>query len=259
VFRSAGMRKKRYKMTSKIAVCLEVGPEATGAFVPDCPGCWVFGRTKGSALKKARSAVVDWIEGLRRQGGEIPHSGRNLRVDLRRQIEIEVAEMMKIAYNPAKAGKPEPLFWSEVLPVTRDDIKRTIWLMKYSRQDLLELVSHLTEEQLNFKPPDQTRTIKNCLKHIAYVEPWYINRLNIELPEDYPKDVFEFLNYTRKIVVNSLSDLPREKMRGVHQPVKYKSPTCDLWTARKVLRRLVDHERLHTRYIQKVLKMYPKI
>jgi hypothetical protein len=242
---------------SKISVCLEVGPDATGAFVPDCPGCWVFGRTKESALKKVRSAVVDWIEWLRRQGGEIPYSGRNLRVDLRRQIEIEVAEMMQVAYNPAKAGKPEPLFWSEVLPVKKDDIRRTIKLMDYSRKDLRNLVSNLTKEQLNFKPPGQPRTIKNCLKHIGYVEPWYINRLNIELPENYPKDVFEFLNYTREIVVNSLSDIHREKMREVFQPTKYKSPTCDLWTARKVLRRLVDHERLHTRYIQKVLKMYP--
>ena len=243
-------------MISKISVCLEVGPEATGAFVPECPGCWAFGRTKESALKKVRSAVVDWIECLRRQGGEIPYSGRNLRVDLRRQIEIEVAEMMQVAYNPAMAGKPEPLFWSEVLPVTRDDIKRTIRLMEFSRYDLLELVSHLTKEQLNFKPPGQPRTIKNCLKHIAYVEWWYVNRLNIEMPEKFPKDVFGLLNHIRELVVEALEKLPREKMRGVHQPVKYKSPTCDLWTARKVLRRLVDHERLHTRYVKRVLKTY---
>lgn len=246
-------------MTSKIAVCLEVGPEATGAFVPDCPGCWVFGRTKERALAKVKDAIVDWIERLKSQGDENLHAGRNFQPSSKHNIEIEVAEEIRVNYNPAKAGKPEPLFWSEVLPVTRDDVKRTIQLMEFSRYDLLELVSHLTKDQLNFKPPDQPRTIKNCLKHIAYVEPWYINRLNIELPENYPKDVFEFLNYTRKIVVDSLSGLPREKMRGVFQPTKYKSPTCDLWTARKVLRRLVDHERLHTRYIQKVLKMYPKI
>jgi len=244
-------------MTSKIAVCLEVGLEATGAFVPDCPGCWVFARTKERALAKVKDAIFEWIEWLKSQGDENPQAGRGFKPSYKHNIEIEVAEMIRVNYNPAKAGKPEPLFWSEVLPVKKDDIKRTIKLMEYSRQDLLNLVSNLTKEQLSFKPPNQPRTIKNCLKHIAYVEPWYINRLNIELSEKYPKDVFEFLNYTREIVVNSLSDLPRDKMRGVHQPVKYKSPTCDLWTARKVLRRLVDHERLHARYIQKVLKMYP--
>jgi predicted RNase H-like HicB family nuclease len=237
------------KAMSKFSVCLEVGPQATGAFVPDCPGCWVFGRTQERALEKERTAIVEWFEWLKKHGEKAQ--------DKRHNIEIEVAEMIQVSYNPAKAGKPEPLFWSEVLPVKRDDIKRTIQLMKYSRKDLLALVSHLTGKQLGFKPPDQPRSIRNCLRHIAYVEWWYVNRLDIEMPEKFPKDAFGLLNHIRELVVGALKKLPREKLRGVHQPVKYKSPTCDLWTARKVLRRLVDHERLHTRYIQKVLKMYP--
>jgi predicted RNase H-like HicB family nuclease/uncharacterized damage-inducible protein DinB len=246
-------------MISKISVCLEVGPEATGAFVPDCPGCWVFARTKERALAKVKDAIFEWIEWLKSQGDENPHAGLDFQPSYKHNIEIEVVEMIRVNYNPAKAGKPEPLFWSEVLPVKKDDIKRTIKLMEYSRQDLLNLVSNLTKEQLSFKPPNQPRAIKNCLKHIAYVEWWYVNRLNIEMPEKFPKDVFELLSHIRELVVGALEKLPRDKMRGVHQPVKYKSPTCDLWTARKVLRRLVDHERLHTRYIQKVLKMYPEI
>jgi len=236
-------------MISKISVCLEAGPEATGAFVPDCPGCWVFAQTKKRALEKVRIAIDEWFEWLKKHEEKAQ--------DKRHNIEIEIAEMLRVDYNPAKAGKPEPLFWSEVPPVKKDDIKRTIRLMNYSRKDLLNLVSKLTGKQLSFKPPDKPRTVRNCLKHIAYVEPWYITHLNIELPENYPKDVFELLNYTREMVVNSLRNLPKDKMRGIFQPGKYKSPICDLWTARKVLRRLVDHERLHTRYIQKVLKMYP--
>jgi len=56
-----------------------------------------------------------------------------------------------------------------------------------------------------------------------------------------------------------LQNLPEEKWSGVFQPRKYVAPeamVCNLWTARKMLRRFVDHERLHTRYIEKVLKMY---
>ncbi len=118
------------------------------------------------------------------------------------------------------------------------------------------MVSTITEECLGWEPPGKPRTIRNCLEHIAYVEPWYISRLNIELPEDYPEDVFELLDHTRHIVMECLQNLPQSKMRGVLQPKKDKSPRCDLWTARKVLRRLVDHERLHTKYIEKVLKMH---
>lgn len=241
---------KKEKAISKIAVCLEVGPQATGIFVPDCPGCWVFGRTMKRALQKVKIAVFEWYEWIKKHGGKIPQ--------LSNEMEIETAEMLQVDYNPVKAGKPEPLFWSEVLPVKREDIKRTIRLMNYSRKDLLYLVSKLTSKQLSFKPPNEPRTIRNCLKHIAYVEWWYVNRLNVEMPEKFPKDVFGLLSYIRELVVESLEQLPKEKMKGVHQPAKYKSPTCDLWTARKVLRRLVDHERLHTRYIRKVLDLYGK-
>jgi len=60
--------------------------------------------------------------------------------------EIEVAEMLRVDYNPVEVGKPEPLFWSEVTPVKEGDIKRTIRLMEYSRKDLLGLTSTITEE-----------------------------------------------------------------------------------------------------------------
>ena len=237
-------------MPSKIPVCLEVGPQATGAFVPEYPGCWVFGQTKESALAKIRTAIVDWFNWVNKHGES--------HIDISPGIEVKVVEMLRVDYNPAEAGKPEPLFWSEVLPVQSHDIETTIRLMKYSRKDLLELVDNLTEECLEWKPSEKPRTINNCLEHIAHVEPWYITRLNIELPEDYPTAVFELLNYTRDIVLDCLQNFPERKMSGIFQPEKYKSPVCDLWTARKVLRRLVDHERLHTKYIDKLLEMYPK-
>ncbi len=235
-------------MITPIAVCLEIGPQGAGAFVPDCPGCWVYGRTRERALKKVRVAIKQWFDWLEEHGENYPEA--------KRKFKIEVVESMAVDYNPVKAGKPEPLFWSGVLPVNRDDIKRTIRLMNYSRQDLFDLVSNLTKEQLDFKPPGKPRSIRNCLKHLAYVEWWYVNRLNIEMPEKFPRDLFGLMNHIRELVIGVLEKFPREKMRGVYQPLRYKSPTCDLWTARKVLRRLVDHERIHTRYIQKVLKAY---
>ncbi|MFQ6033603.1 MAG: DinB family protein, partial [Candidatus Bipolaricaulia bacterium] len=160
----------------KIQVCLEIGPQGTGAFAPDRPGCWVFGRTPERALEKEREAVSAWLRWLRRHGEEVPEPGH---------IELEVAEMLRVDYNPVEAGKPEPLFWSEVQPINEADITRTLQLMGYSRADLLELVQGLDEEVLNWHPPGEPRTIENCLRHIAYVEPWYLSRLEIELPKDY--------------------------------------------------------------------------
>ena len=234
----------------RILVCLEVGSGGTGAFVPDCPGCWVFGRTPESALKKVGDAMVEWVEWLRRHG-ERPR----IKAD---EIEIVEGEILRVTYNPVEAGKPEPLFWSEVLPIDYEDIERTIRLMEYSRSDLLKLVSKLDGEVLDWQPPKKPRTIRNCLRHIGIVEWWYITRLDIDSAEEFPEDVFELLHSTRKTALHNLQNLPEKKWSGVFQPKKDVDPEaiiCNLWTARKMLRRFVDHERLHTRYIEKVLKM----
>ncbi|MFB0567822.1 MAG: type II toxin-antitoxin system HicB family antitoxin [Candidatus Bathyarchaeia archaeon] len=235
----------------KIFVCLEVGQGGTGAFVPECPGCWVFGRTPERALEKVKVAINDWFEWLKRHGEKIPTEAS--------KFAVEVGEILRVNYNPVEAGKPEPLFWSEVTPTKSKDIARTICLLGYSRSDLLNMVSSLGNEILDWQPPGKPRTLRNALEHIGFVEWWYITRLDVELPTKFPKDVFDLLSHTRKIVIDYLQDFPKGKRSGVFQPrrdVGRRAKICNLWTARKVLRRLVDHERLHTNYIEKVLQMY---
>lgn len=228
-----------------MSVCLEAGPEGTSVFVPNCPGCLVFGRTPESALAKAKTAIVDWFEWLETHGEHVPAKNKD--------FKVKVSEILRVTYNPVEAGKPEPLFWSETLHVTRKDVLRTLRLMEYSREDLLKTVTGLNSAILGWKPTSEPRTIENCLRHIAYVEPWYITRLNVDLQCECPKNVFKMLNSTRSAVVHCMQNFPREKMEGIYQPTKDASPTSNLWTARKVLRRLVDHERLHTKYLQKIL------
>lgn len=119
-----------------VRVCLEIGVGATGAFVPDRPGCWVFGRDSDSALSKVRAAAEEWSDWLSSHGEKVRPDARLL---------AEPAEILHVNYNPALAGKPEPLFWSEVPPVSGRDIKRVVQLMEYSRNDLLELASGLDQ------------------------------------------------------------------------------------------------------------------
>ena len=59
----------------------------------------------------------EWFSWLRRHGEQVPEPG---------EIELEVAEMLRVDYNPVEAGKPEPLFWSEIQPITPADLARTL-------------------------------------------------------------------------------------------------------------------------------------
>jgi hypothetical protein len=83
-----------------------------------------------------------------------------------------------------------------------------------------------------------------------------VTRLDIDLPRNFPPDVFDLLGHTRQLVERSLSRLTEDQCKDVFQPKNDPSPVCNLWTARKVLRRLVDHERLHTGYIKRIAASY---
>lgn len=197
-------------------------------------------------MSKAERAISEWHSWLKSHGEEeVPPA-----------IRINPVSIMHVTYSPAVAGKPEPLFWSEIHAVSMKDISRAVRLMDYSREDLLKSCSELDEAALHWKPKDEPRTIANTLRHIADVDRWYLERLNVDLPKSPRMETFELLRYTRELVRSQLISLPRQKRKGVFQPTKDPSPTCNLWTARKVLRRTVDHERLHARYIDKVIRMY---
>lgn len=231
----------------QVQVCLEVGPKVAGAFVPDCPGCWVFGRDQDAVLNRAKTAVTEWHSWIRAHGESVASPSI---------ITIDPVEIIHVSYNPAAAGKPEPLFWSEVYPVSVKDINRTLRLMEYARNDLLELCSGLRRDALRWKPKTEPRSIANSLRHIAVVEWWYLTRLNIELPREFPRDLFQLLRYTRELAERSLGRLSKQERSEIVQPKSDLSPVCNLWTARKVLRRFVDHERLHTNYIRKLIRLY---
>jgi predicted RNase H-like HicB family nuclease len=145
----------------RVEVCLEVGPDAAGAFVPDYPGCWVFGRNEDAAMNRARKAILEWHSWVKAHGESIESPTA---------VETDPAEVMHVPYNPAEAGKPEPLFWSEVLPVSVKDIGRTMQLMEYSRRDFLESCSRLRRDALRWKPKSEPRSVNNCLRHIAIAE-----------------------------------------------------------------------------------------
>jgi predicted RNase H-like HicB family nuclease len=234
-------------MINKVAVCLEIGPQATGAFAPDYPGCWVYGKTETAALRRVKTNVMEWFGWMKSHGESVP--------DINDNVKVEVAEKLRVDYDPSEAYTPEPLFWSEVAPIKKEDINRTIRLMGYSRSDLLTTIAGIDGDIMDWQPPVKLRPVRDCLIHIARAELWYITRLNIEFPVNLPENPLELLDYSRRLVQEHLQNLPRRKMKGVFQPRKHRSPVCNLWTARKVLRRIVDHEMLHIRDIKEVLEL----
>lgn len=101
----------------------------------------------GKRVDKVKSAIGDWFEWLETHEEQVLAKSKD--------FEVEVSEMPRVTYNPVKAGKPEPLFWSETPRTTRKDTLRTIRLMRYSREDLLKTVNGLSSNILNWKPTNE--------------------------------------------------------------------------------------------------------
>jgi predicted RNase H-like HicB family nuclease len=59
-----------------------VGSDGTGAFVPSCPGCWVFGRTQESTLTKVKSAIGDWFEWLETHVEQVLAKSKDFEVEV---------------------------------------------------------------------------------------------------------------------------------------------------------------------------------
>jgi uncharacterized damage-inducible protein DinB len=176
-------------------------------------------------------------------------------------IEIAVAGE-SIGFGPFDPGDPAALFPPDQAPITREEIEGYIRLMGYARADLLALVSHLTDDALDWQPHPGHFTIRRVLRHIGNAEEWYVSRLvpPETLPAEWEHDegmpIFEFLEMERRTAVERLRQLTPEEMSRVFFPAHWTKHPDEPWTVRKALRRFLEHEREHTAQIREMLVIW---
>lgn len=139
-----------------------------------------------------------------------------------------------------------------------DDVVRTRTLLEHSRTDLRELLADRPPAVFDHRLVEDRRTVREIVDHIAIAENWYLTRIElpVDIPadwRDYPKETFERLSSTRADVGRVLDGLP-----DVPSDRRTRTWTVDgeQWSYRKLLRRLVWHERLHTRQLNRLI---PKV
>jgi uncharacterized damage-inducible protein DinB len=162
--------------------------------------------------------------------------------------------------DPWIAGGTNALFTPELEVTTQKEIDQCIQRMGWNREDLLSLVKQLPKSVIKKCPPKEPRSIANALSHIADAELWYISRLHRDMRKEsrlLPRDPFKRLAKAREITCQALLSLTPQELKNVYIPTMWCSPRQRLlkekWTAKKVLRRLLEHERQHTQYIKRLL------
>jgi hypothetical protein len=121
------------------------------------------------------------------------------------------------------------------------------WLLEQTRADLLAVVETITPTRRKRRISGQRfKHLNDILMHVAFAERWYFDRLGLAFPrDDMPNNPLKALEKVRGHTINTL---PR--LVGNTEVVERSG---EWWSARKVVRRMLWHERDHTQHIGKVM------
>jgi len=230
----------------RILVGMEINNEGRDqAWALDFPGCFAYGNNSSEAVIKLAQELVayeTWV------GRHVDHSWVKLEDFDVRIIETWQVFTMNDQYELEDgAYAVNAWFRHDWKPLTDIDIARGTDLMRWSREDLLDVVATLSDDVLDRKYQGERWSIRGILKHVANAEWWYLDRLNLagDNRGGMPKDAIDRLDWVRTYLNDALSKLSGSEM--------VYGKEGEFWSPRKLLRRVLWHEIDHTRHILKLI------
>ena len=207
------------------------------AWVLELPGCFARSDSREGAIKCAPRAIADyfnWRDGYQRVTDDIAATLATKVVEEYRNYETLDGHWVNAFFEYDR----RPLGSAET-----DDIR---WLLSCTRSDLMSTVQRIPVALLDRQiDGERFSTLRGVLKHVALAERWYFDKVGLAVPkEELGTDVLRMLEVIRR---NSIMQLPRltddPTVREVHG---------ELWSARKIIRRTLWHERVHTWHLQRL-------
>ena len=230
---------------------VESGPrrKKTMVHVLQLLGCIANGPTTEEALARTPAAINNYRRFLSRHGAT---------------IEMETEIMTEIANHITEGiwlgnGDPSLMFEPDLLPLTEEDGEVFILRLEWMWEEIVALVGGLSEAQLEEKPQPKGRAIRSILEHILESEYAYMYAFG--RPEGLP---------ALGSIVKKKEGLLLEWMATVHS-VEYERLRSLTWeersepfihwkytrTARKVMRRMLEHRWEHLMELQERLGEAP--
>ena len=206
--------------------------------------------TRSEVLDRVPQKLEEYCQWLARHRGTTPACSIGM------TGAIEVVE--EIAGN-------EVAFQEDFLQASVDEISHCAELLGYLRLDLMTTVEPLPAKVMEWDPPYRHfasyawwRTIWQIVKHVALTEvAYYLPSVGWEVRLDLRAlqiaDWHEQLWQSREEAYRFLDEL-----RASSDRVRLRNGD-ETWTVRKVLRRLVWHERLHLKSIRRIVADYERM
>lgn len=213
------------------------------AWVFELPGCYARGSTKEEAINLAPASIEELHARLSQSGFPIN--------DAHAPVRVVIAEDF-LASQSSPDYIVNAFFDNDRIPLTDYDINYARNLLSLNQEDLLSIFAQLSDETLDREISGEIqKNIRGILQHIGTAEWWYWDRLGLTVPrKDLPDDLTELLGYVREFTLQRLPELVGN----------IQTSTClgEQWSPRKLLRRTIWHERVHTLQIAHYLKEVPQ-
>ncbi len=230
-------------------VGLSVSDEVIGATVLDLPGCAYEAPSREAVLSMLPVVIAEHMDWLAAHGETVDSS--DTAVEIIEQIDVEGAE----------GAEGEFVFEDDRRPATDSEIETGIRRMRYARADLLELVDSVSDYVMDWRPPltammridswkPQPLTIREIVSDITGAEGYYMRGLRAGR-EPAAGSLNEYdLRSGQSALFDRLRSLSEDERGRVYRPIRPWQQAPELWTARKVIRRVISHERFHTAEIR---------
>ena len=246
----------------KLTAALETG--TTGLWygrIAELIGTHARASTRAGVLDELQSELLYHIEWMRRHGYEPPQV---------RGPKLVVGEEVSGIGQLGESGGEVALFRYDVKPVSKKVLEDCVRWMRYNRADLIAQVKDLPAETMAHVPAGKKRNITQILGHVCNAEEFYVSRLgpdadmlyesslgmNVQEVDALP--VSERLGIVRRGCVETLRQLVPSRGDQVFTRAQYSSYPGERWTAHKVLRRFLEHEREHIYNIRDYLGVPPR-
>ncbi len=221
----------------RYALALQFERMTVEAWVPDLLGCFCVASNEREAIAQAPPAIAEYLAWL--------HRHREEAVSIPEVIEVDVEERVVATAETSW----EICFAADEGEVRDEELEVAIQRMGYARSDLLRIVASLPAVALDWRPAPAKRTVREIVQHIASADGYY--RASLQESADQTSEERLDIETQRALTIARLRAMT-PLQRGTFYRPAWREPS-EPWTTRKVLRRIIYHERFHIRDIEQTL------
>ncbi len=224
----------------------------------DLLGTHVRAANRDELLKNLESELRYHLRWLQRHGEETKIIGA---------IQWNIKEERGGIGELGESGGEVALFDFDLRYIDQEYLARAIRYMDYHRKDLLYLCSTIDERRMKEVPSGKERSIEGILHHVCNAEEFYISRFGKETDAIYERylrmpvvdadrlPIMERLTVVRNACIRTLKEIIPARENTVFRRHEYCKYPEERWTAHKVLRRFLEHEREHIYNIREYLTL----